>query len=70
MTCDPALQFDRVIRRGHDEEDAAGRIAAQGDIAARLRPAATRVIDTSGPIEGVRSSVEGALAEALGAGRP
>ena len=49
MTCDrDASSASGCIGRGADAEDADRRIAAQGDIAERLRPAATRVIDTSG----------------------
>ena len=35
-------------RRGSDPADAEARIAAQADLTARLRPAATRILDTSG----------------------
>jgi len=48
ITCDPAVQLDRMVGRGAAPDDARGRIAAQGDLAARLRSAATHVIDTSG----------------------
>ena len=48
VTCDPAAQRRRLLGRGMSPDDADQRIAAQGDIAERLRPAATRVIDSSG----------------------
>jgi dephospho-CoA kinase len=48
VVCDPAVQLDRLVRRGANPDDARGRIAAQGDLAARLRSAATHVIQTSG----------------------
>jgi dephospho-CoA kinase len=52
VTCDPEIQLERLIGRGVSPDDARERIAAQGELAARLRPAATHVIDTNGsPIE-------------------
>ena len=48
VTCDAQSQRKRLLGRGADAADADRRIAAQGDITERLRPAATRVIDTSG----------------------
>jgi dephospho-CoA kinase len=57
VTCDPAVQRERLLGRGLDEADAARRIAAQGDITDRLRPAATRVIDTSGDVDESRRAV-------------
>ena len=50
VTCDPAVQRERVVSRGSEPADADRRIAAQGDLTDRLRPAATRVIDTSGSL--------------------
>ncbi len=58
VTCDPAVQLARVVGRGGEAVDAERRIEAQGDLADRLRPAATRVIDTSGPADEVRASIE------------
>ena len=52
MTCDPDVQLERLIGRGSARDDAAERIAAQGDLATRLRPAATHVLDTSGSPDG------------------
>jgi dephospho-CoA kinase len=65
VTCDPSVQLARVVARGADPDDAAARIAIQSDLADRLRPAATRVIDTSGPPDDVRAIVD----EAAGAVR-
>jgi dephospho-CoA kinase len=48
VTCDPDVQLERLVGRGSARDDAAERIAAQGDLATRLRSAATHVIVTSG----------------------
>jgi len=60
VTCDPASQARRLARRGVAPADARRRIAAQGAIRERLTPAATRVIDTSGPLARARTAVEAA----------
>jgi dephospho-CoA kinase len=57
VTCDPSVQLDRLVRRGSSADEAAQRIAAQADPAERLRPAATRVLDTSGGIDETRRRV-------------
>jgi dephospho-CoA kinase len=57
VTCAPPEQRERLQRRGATSADAEQRIAAQGDLVARLAPRATRTIDTSGPIESARSRV-------------
>jgi len=57
VTCDPERQLERLLARGSDEAEAAQRIAAQDDPARRLRPAATRIIDTSGDFERTRRRV-------------
>jgi dephospho-CoA kinase len=57
VTCDPDDQLARIRGRGATERDARQRIAAQGDLAARLAAAATRVIDTSGDPDQVRDVV-------------
>jgi dephospho-CoA kinase len=62
-------QRERLIGRGSDAVEADERIAAQGDLAARLRPAATRVVDTSGERAEVRRSVLALRDEALALGR-
>ena len=66
VTCDPDAQRERLIGRGVDGEDADQRIAAQGDVTTRLRPAATRVVDTSGDASDVRQQVEAMWHEAVG----
>jgi len=47
ITCDPGIQLARLVGRGSEPDDARDRVAAQGDLATRLRPAATHVIDTA-----------------------
>jgi dephospho-CoA kinase len=69
VVCDPASQRERLSGRGTPIDDAERRIAAQAGLAARLRPAATRVIDTSAPMAETRALVVAALAEALALGR-
>ena len=58
IVCDAAAQRRRLAARGADPTDTEARIAAQSDLATRLAPAATRIIDTSGPIDRVRQDVE------------
>lgn len=65
VTCDPAVQRARVIARGADPGDADARIRSQGDLADRLRPAATRIVDTTGSGAGARAAVATAYAAAL-----
>ncbi len=66
ITCDPAVQVDRLTRRGSTPADAAARIAAQGDLVDRVRPAASRLLETSGSLVDVRAEVDAALDETLG----
>jgi dephospho-CoA kinase len=66
VICDPAIQLERLVGRGDPADDAAARIAAQGDLVSRLRGRATRVIDTSGDASTTRALVDGLLDEALG----
>lgn len=65
VVCPPDEQRARLLARGMAPDDAARRIAAQGDLAARLRPAATRVIETGGPEAAAEARVAEALADAL-----
>jgi dephospho-CoA kinase len=65
VTCDPAVQRERLVGRGADPADAAARIRAQGDVVTRLWPRATRVIDSSGPVEETRALAAGAFEAAL-----
>ena len=67
LTCDPAVQRARVKARGAEPADADARIAAQGDLAARIGPAAHRVIDTTGSPAETRAAGAAAYAAALGA---
>ena len=69
VVCSPMEQRERLIGRGSDAVEADERIAAQGDLADRLRAAATRVIDTSGERAKVRRSVLALRDEALALGR-
>lgn len=55
VTCDPEVQLERLVGRGSATQDARERIAAQGDLATRLRATVTHVIDTDGPPSTVRS---------------
>jgi len=66
VECSPADQRDRLRGRGMADDDIERRIAAQGDLAARLRPVATRVIDSGGDRRAVKTAVEAAYAEAIG----
>ena len=47
VTCDPMVQRERLVGRGEAAEDAEIRVQMQGDLVDRLRPRATRVVDTS-----------------------
>jgi len=64
ITCPDAVQRERVIGRGAAPEDADRRIASQAGMTERLRPWATRVRDTSGPIADARARVAAAWADA------
>jgi dephospho-CoA kinase len=57
VTCNAQSQRERLLGRGANAADADRRIAAQGDITERLRPGATRVIDTSGDPGAARAMV-------------
>jgi dephospho-CoA kinase len=65
VTCAPTVQRDRVIARGATSEDADRRIEAQAGLVERVRPLATRVLDTSGPLVDARSRVAAAWDAAL-----
>jgi dephospho-CoA kinase len=67
VTCDMTEQRARLLARGEGLADATARITAQGDLAERLRPHATRVIDTSGSIDATRATALEALGRALAA---
>jgi len=65
VVCAPTAQRARLAGRGVGEADAERRIAAQGGLAARLRPHATRVLATDGPSAQARRRALAALAAAL-----
>ena len=58
VDCTPDDQRTRLTGRGMAPEDADRRIAAQGDIRDRLRPAVTRRIDTSRPLAEVEAELD------------
>jgi dephospho-CoA kinase len=70
VTCEPAIQRERLLARGMPSADADRRISAQAGLEARLRPAATRVLDTSGPPAETAGLVTEALERARGARLP
>jgi len=57
VTCGPDVQLERLVERSTTPSDARARIAAQGDLVTRLRPAATHVIDTGDARATTRSRV-------------
>jgi dephospho-CoA kinase len=65
VRCEPAEQRERLRSRGAAASDIEARIAAQEDLESRLRGAATRVIDTSGPATETRARVLEAWRDAL-----
>jgi dephospho-CoA kinase len=65
VTCAPDVQLERLVGRGTGADDARDRIAAQGDLATRLRPAATHVIDAGEALAATRSQVAERLDAAL-----
>lgn len=65
VTCSSPSQRERVIDRGAAPDDADRRIAGQAGITERLRTSATRVIDTTGPLNDARARVAAAWTAAL-----
>ena len=65
MTCDAEAQHRRLTGRGLPPEEADQRIVAQGDLATRLGPRATRILDTSGDSAATRRLVNAAWEAAL-----
>jgi dephospho-CoA kinase len=65
VTCDPSVQRERLMGRGSSSADAEQRIAAQGDLSARLRPVATRVIETSGDRAAARDATDAEFERAV-----
>ena len=70
VTCDPDAQRRRLAARGTPPAEAEQRMAAQAGLATRLRPLATRVLDTSGGAGETREAVARALAAAIAAAGP
>lgn len=66
VTCEDRVQRERLLARGADPDDADRRIAAQAGLAERLRPGASRVIDTSGPAADTRSRLAAIWDELVG----
>jgi dephospho-CoA kinase len=66
VTCDADAQRRRLVGRGSPATEADQRIAAQGDLAGRLGPLSTRIIDASGDREATRRLVAAAWEAALG----
>ena len=67
ITCPAEAQLQRLVERGTAIDDARERIAAQGDLATRLRPAATRIIDTAEAVAVTRSHALDQLERTLAA---
>lgn len=65
VTCSSPSQRERVIDRGAAPDDADRRIAGQAGMTKRLRASATRVIDTTGPLNDARARVAAAWTAAL-----
>ena len=66
VTCDPRVQRERLLARGAEPEDADRRVAAQRGLAERLRPAATRILDTTATAVDTRSRVAALWDRAVG----
>ena len=67
VSCEPAVQRERLVGRGDAEDDAAARVDAQGDLIERLRTRATRVVDTNADPADTRRSVDALFDEASAA---
>jgi dephospho-CoA kinase len=69
VTCAPYAQVARVraraTARGESPDDATRRVAAQAGLSERLRPHATRVLDTSGETVATQALVGAAWDDAL-----
>ncbi len=65
VTCSADEQVSRLEARGSAPDDARRRISAQAGLAARLLPAASRVISTSGDPEAARRRVQAAYAQVV-----
>jgi dephospho-CoA kinase len=67
VTCDPAVQRERLIGRGDVAGDADARVAAQGDLSIRLAGVATRVVDASGSPDETRARIMDLFDEVIAA---
>jgi dephospho-CoA kinase len=65
VACEPGEQRKRLAGRGDEPADAERRIGAQDRLRDRLRPFATRVIDTSGSPAEARDRVAAAVRAAV-----
>jgi dephospho-CoA kinase len=69
VLCAPYAQVARVraraVARGASPDDATARVRAHEGLADRLRPHATRVIDSSGSLDATRATVAAAFDEAM-----
>lgn len=61
VACDPEVQAGRLADRGDEPDDAAAKVRSQGGMVARLRPRATRILDSSGTPEATYAQVIEAL---------
>lgn len=65
VTCAPSVQRDRLIGRGASADVADQRIDAQAGLAERVRPVATRIVDSSSDLSVTRDLVDAAFAAAI-----
>ncbi len=65
VTCSSVVQRERVMERGAAPDDADRRIAGQAGMTERLRRSATRIIETTGPLNDARARVAAAWVAAL-----
>lgn len=65
ITCDPAIQLERITARGTTMDDAAARVAAQTGLEARVAAWQPRRIDTSRDEAATRTDVLAAFDAAL-----
>ena len=70
VACPPHVQRQRIRLRGATEADTDPRMEAQAGLMDRLRPVATRVIDTAGTPDATKALVETAYERARDAVRP
>lgn len=65
VTCSPDEQVSRLATRGTAPDDARRRIRAQDGLVARLGPAASRIVSTSGDLHAARRRVLAAYTQVL-----